>query len=592
LDSLAKPTASTLENAAGFEHDVVHTKEAEAIEAVQATLGTNPQGGSATVDARLDTLAVDSDVVHKAGTETIAGIKTFTDNVYANGSSANRYFIANASDTGAERTAGVQFQRRGVIRWIVAKNQTAESGSNAGSDLAINRYDDAGNLLGEALGIVRSTGENRIGETTAGTAHLRLNRSTGNVSIITGTGSPEGVVTAPVGSTYTDTDATGGVIRWTKFTGSGNTGWLADVAAATIGNLLTANQASVETNLTGLSTTNGTVVRTTAWSLQGSASALVTQAASGNYRLFASIPGSSAANAVIRGGTRTVTLSAAVRPVSGTPTGAFLALGTSLRNYTSTAVPVAIGVTTVLKFTVTLPEDEWPLTTDVAINVWVADSTGSGSCYFDALGIWAGAGGDWALPGVPITGTSPTEARSLTGTGFPEGVVTAPVGSMYTDTAATNGAIRWIKATGSGNTGWRVDFGDTGWRVVAAWDASAVFSSGSLPAGWSPRSGLAGSLRVRRIHDHVQFYASHLRVAVANTSDAIWTVPAGFQATSGPLPVTTVTFIDAGSPFPAGIRTTARGQSMSLPLDSFVPDLSTDWPTIDAWPATLPGTAV
>jgi hypothetical protein len=168
---------------------------------------------------------IDSAVVHTAGTETIAGIKTFTDNVYANGSSANRYFIANASDTGAERTAGVQFQRRGVTRWIVAKGSGAESGSNAGSDFGIYRYDDSGAQLGTPLSIIRSTGENRIGETTAGTAHLRLDRSAGNVGIITGTGSPEGVVTAPVGSMYTDTDATNGAIRWIKATGSGNTGW-------------------------------------------------------------------------------------------------------------------------------------------------------------------------------------------------------------------------------------------------------------------------------------------------------------------------------------------------------------------------------
>lgn len=51
------------------------------------------------------------------------------------------------------------------------------------------------------------------------------------------------------------------------------------------------------------------------------------------------------------------------------------------------------------------------------------------------------------------------------GTGFPEGNVSAPVGSIYTDTAATNGAIRWIKTSGTGNTGWRVEYGDTGERV-------------------------------------------------------------------------------------------------------------------------------
>jgi len=232
LDSLAKPTASTLENAAGFEHDVVHTEAAEAVEAVQSTLGTNPQGSSATVKARLDTLAVDSTVVHDSGNETISGIKTFTGpavftsgNPTVNSASGNPYFISNASDTGAERTAGLQIQRRGVIRWVVGKNTIAESGSDAGSDFIIYRYDDAGSLLGAASSIIRSTGENRIGETTTDVAHLRLDRSTGNVGIITGTGFPEGVVTAPVGSMYTDTAATNGAIRWIKATGVGNTGW-------------------------------------------------------------------------------------------------------------------------------------------------------------------------------------------------------------------------------------------------------------------------------------------------------------------------------------------------------------------------------
>jgi len=71
LDSLAKPTSTTLENAAGFEHDVVHTDAANAVEAVQSTLGTNPQGGSATVKARLDTL--DTTVSGKAvATRTIS----------------------------------------------------------------------------------------------------------------------------------------------------------------------------------------------------------------------------------------------------------------------------------------------------------------------------------------------------------------------------------------------------------------------------------------------------------------------------------------------------------------------------------------
>ena len=63
-DSLAKPSAATLEDATGFEHDIVHTRAAEAIEAVQAELGLDPAGASATIRARLD--ALDTTVAGKA----------------------------------------------------------------------------------------------------------------------------------------------------------------------------------------------------------------------------------------------------------------------------------------------------------------------------------------------------------------------------------------------------------------------------------------------------------------------------------------------------------------------------------------------
>ena len=55
----------------------------------------------------------------------------------------------------------------------------------------------------------------------------------------------------------------------------------------------------------------------------------------------------------------------------------------------------------------------------------------------------------------------------LTGTGMPNGVVTANPGTYYTDTAGTNGAWRWLKKSGTGNTGWEVIVGDTGWRAIA-----------------------------------------------------------------------------------------------------------------------------
>ena len=40
------------------------------------------------------------------------------------------------------------------------------------------------------------------------------------------------------------------------------------------------------------------------------------------------------------------------------------------------------------------------------------------------------------------------------------------VGATYVDEAVTNGALKWIKKTGTGNTGWEVLIGDTGWKIL------------------------------------------------------------------------------------------------------------------------------
>ena len=54
------------------------------------------------------------------------------------------------------------------------------------------------------------------------------------------------------------------------------------------------------------------------------------------------------------------------------------------------------------------------------------------------------------------------------GRGMPNGVVTAPIGTTYVDEAVTNGALKWIKKSGTGNVGWEVLIGDTGWRTLPA----------------------------------------------------------------------------------------------------------------------------
>lgn len=56
FDTLSNPTATSKMNQPGVEHDLLHSKVNDAVEAVQATLGTSPQGSSATVAERLGTL--------------------------------------------------------------------------------------------------------------------------------------------------------------------------------------------------------------------------------------------------------------------------------------------------------------------------------------------------------------------------------------------------------------------------------------------------------------------------------------------------------------------------------------------------------
>lgn len=77
-------------------------------------------------------------------------------------------------------------------------------------------------------------------------------------------------------------------------------------------------------------------------------------------------------------------------------------------------------------------------------------------------------GGSVTLPSQAATNVPTGQANEyeIHGTGMPNGKVTAPVGTTYVDTAATNGALKWIKRTRADNQGWEVLTGDTGWRTL------------------------------------------------------------------------------------------------------------------------------
>ena len=89
---------------------------------------------------------------------------------------------------------------------------------------------------------------------------------------------------------------------------------------------------------------------------------------------------------------------------------------------------------------------------------------------------------------LPASGqNASTSSSELTGTGMPNGKVEGTLGQTYVDTAKTNGALKWIKRTPSGNQGWAVLDGDTGWKTLNS--ASKLGNS---------------SVKARRINDTVQ----------------------------------------------------------------------------------------
>lgn len=99
--------------------------------------------------------------------------------------------------------------------------------------------------------------------------------------------------------------------------------------------------------------------------------------------------------------------------------------------------------------------------------------------------ILSDGGGSVTLP--ETSQNASTSSSELTGTGMPNGKVEGKLGQTYVDTAKTNGALKWIKRTPSGNTGWAVLDGDTGWKTLN--------STSKLGASY---------VKARRINDIVQ----------------------------------------------------------------------------------------
>lgn len=178
----------------------------------------------------------------------------------------------------------------------------------------------------------------------------------------------------------------------------------------------------------------------------------------------------------------------------------------------------------------------------------------------------------------------------ITGTGFPNGVVSAPVGSTYIDTAATNGAIEWKKATGTGNTGWVVSVGDTGWRNIA----SLIY----LPDYYSVANTDVSYLRIRRFSNTVHLLGRVDIVASTTTTPQNLVSNSGLAGFHSPIAYSPIIKYQANNGWSTPTDVLGRS-ALSASSSDFAQlpaggNISIDrvWSTTNNWPATLPGTAV
>lgn len=263
---------------------------------------------------------------------------------------------------------------------------------------------------------------------------------------------------------------------------------LSTLSSSTIGNLLTANQASVETSVSDW-VTNGaqSLVRSTSSALRGSASILVTFSTQAW-----GIKAATASRVPVTPG-QVYTLTAAFLTASGSRTMRVRIVWYQPDNLTTSAItiqsagtPVSASTWSRASVTALAPADAG--FADIRLEPVDTGSAGD-SAYVDAIGFWAGAGGEWAMPGTPIVNLGRR--------------VTHP----NTDDVL-------VEAWDSTQNRWQVAHYDSGWRIVAA---------ASLLNGWTT----GGGIYLRRVNASVFIRLDNIKGAssIANPLS----LPTGFQ---------------------------------------------------------------
>ncbi len=235
----------------------------------------------------------------------------------------------------------------------------------------------------------------------------------------------------------------------------------------------------------------------------------------------------------------------------------------------------------------------------IEANDWVtsariaADAVGSSEIAANAVG--ASELADNAVDTAAIATGAVTAPKILigaatvgSGTGTPEGVITAAPGSTWLQTDSTTdvkGWIKWVKATGTGNTGWVAGpEADTGWRDVTA----------------SVTGTASGSLHIRRTANVVTLRFISLELNSGSGPVPLYTFATGFKVITSALgalrrqtdqtklqhiwvdPTDVSWQAEYGSVAWTTTHPTGAGSGMTGVITHT---------TTDAWPASLPGSA-
>ena len=321
------------------------------------------------------------------------------------------------------------------------------------------------------------------------------------------------------------------------------------VNTATVGNLLIANQASgtdTSSDTTGYTSyVAATLTSNAVEYLQGTRS-LAAEATAASSNVRAAVDGSRSSFVQVVAG-QTYTFSLWVKSSAARTTIVSILWHTELAYLSASSASITSTTSGWSRVLVTAVA---PATATRAEPVFGTNGNTVGDIhYYDCLGFWEGAGGQWALPGTPITNL-----------GF------------YTDESVGRRLFQWD----ANNSRFQQTFGDTGWRSV----------TDLLVNGWLTS---ADRITIRRQNNVVTLMLGDMDGRSA-TTDVIMTLPSGFRpnwqynvpsyATSGATSSRSVNAVHTGNVTWCG-----------TPRPTYENALFT-YLTSDAWPTTLPGTAV